>query len=90
MADMDSLSERDKAKVLARVSDMQMQAPINIYNNLVERCFNECVASSRTKAPENKEDQCVKRCVQELMSFRQRVAQRFQEKQQQMGQKMGA
>ncbi|CAK0808844.1 unnamed protein product [Prorocentrum cordatum] len=88
MAGMDSLSQKDQAQVLATLNDMQMQESMNTYNNLVERCFNECVTSFRTKALESNEEQCVKRCVQKFMSFSQRVAQRFQEKQQQMGQKM--
>jgi len=61
---------------------------MNTYNNLVERCFNECVTSFRTKALEPSEEQCMKRCVQKFMSYSQRVAMRFQEKQQQIGNRM--
>mmetsp|Transcript_112497 Transcript_112497/g.195203 ORF Transcript_112497/g.195203 Transcript_112497/m.195203 type:complete len:95 (+) Transcript_112497:122-406(+) len=86
---MEGLSERDKAQVLAQLNDMQMDQSMNFYNNLVERCFNECITSFRTKALDNQEEQCVKRCVQKFMSFSQRVATRFQEKNQQMGQKLG-
>mmetsp|Transcript_87860 Transcript_87860/g.138689 ORF Transcript_87860/g.138689 Transcript_87860/m.138689 type:complete len:94 (-) Transcript_87860:74-355(-) len=88
MPGMENLSERDKAHVLSQLNDMQMQESMNTYNNLVERCFSECVTSFRTKALDNTEEQCVKRCVQKFMSFSQRVAMRFQEKQQQMGQQM--
>merc|ERR1719499_2131223 len=89
MAGMEGLSQRDQAAVIAQLNDMQMAESMNTYNNLVERCFNECVTSFRTKALEGSEEQCVKRCVQKFMSFSQRVAMRFQEKQQQMGQQMG-
>ncbi|CAE8611172.1 unnamed protein product [Polarella glacialis] len=75
-------------QVMQQLNDMQMQESMNTYNNLVERCFNECVTSFRTKGLDGTEEQCVKRCVQKFMSFSQRVAQRFQEKQQQLGQKM--
>ncbi len=50
------------------------------YNNLVERCFGECVNSFRQKNLAAEEESCVKTCVQKYMAFSQRVAQRFQEK----------
>mmetsp|Transcript_97333 Transcript_97333/g.135242 ORF Transcript_97333/g.135242 Transcript_97333/m.135242 type:complete len:94 (-) Transcript_97333:30-311(-) len=81
---MDQLSQRDQMQVMQALNEMQMQEMMNTYNNLVEKCFNECVTSFRTKALEGSEEQCVTRCVQKFMSFSQRVSLRFQEKQQQM------
>mmetsp|Transcript_47841 Transcript_47841/g.108453 ORF Transcript_47841/g.108453 Transcript_47841/m.108453 type:complete len:99 (-) Transcript_47841:82-378(-) len=89
IAGIESLSQRDQHQVLAQLNDMQMAESMNTYNGLVERCFNECITNFRTKSLESTEEQCVKRCVQKFMSYTQRVALRFQEKQQQMGQKMG-
>merc|ERR1712087_259414 len=82
MAGMENMSQRDQHQVLAQLNDMQMTESMNTYNNLVERCFNECVTSFRAKTLEKSEEECVKRCVSKFMSFSQRVAQRFQEKQQ--------
>ncbi|CAJ1361947.1 unnamed protein product [Effrenium voratum] len=81
---MDQLSQRDQMQVVQALNEMQMQDMMNMYNTLVERCFNECVTSFRTKGLEGHEEQCVTRCVQKFMSFSQRVSLRFQEKQQQM------
>merc|ERR1711957_771292 len=89
MAGLEGLSARDQHEVMTQLNDMQMQESMNTYNNLVERCFNECVTSFRTKGLDSAEDACVTRCVAKFMGFSQRVAMRFQEKQQQMGQKMG-
>ncbi|CAE7543990.1 ABCC1, partial [Symbiodinium pilosum] len=47
---MDQLSQRDQMQVMAALNEMQMQEMMNTYNNLVERCFNECITSFRTKA----------------------------------------
>ncbi|OLP77035.1 ATP-binding cassette sub-family C member 11 [Symbiodinium microadriaticum] len=57
---MDQLSQRDQMQVMAALNEMQMQEMMNTYNNLVERCFNECITSFRTKA-----------FVQKYMSFTQ-------------------
>ena len=76
-------------QVMQQLNDMQMAESMNTYNNLVERCFNECATSFHTKALKQDEEACVKRCVQKFMYFSQRVAERFQEKQQQINSTMG-
>ncbi|CAK8994814.1 unnamed protein product [Durusdinium trenchii] len=68
---MDQLSQRDQMQVMQALNEMQMQEMMNTYNNLVEKCFNECITSFRTKALEGSEEQCVTRCVQKFMSFSQ-------------------
>mmetsp|Transcript_20940 Transcript_20940/g.55863 ORF Transcript_20940/g.55863 Transcript_20940/m.55863 type:complete len:92 (-) Transcript_20940:77-352(-) len=83
---MEGLNDREKHAVLAQLTEMQMQESMNTYNNLVERCFNECVVSFRSKTIDQQENECVRRCVSKFMSFSARVGQRFQEKQQQMAQ----
>mmetsp|Transcript_19930 Transcript_19930/g.45979 ORF Transcript_19930/g.45979 Transcript_19930/m.45979 type:complete len:96 (+) Transcript_19930:63-350(+) len=84
---MEQLSERDKHHVLAQLNELQMNEFMTTYNNMVERCFNECVTNFRSKALETGEEQCIKNCVQKFMNFQQRVTIRFQEKQVQMAQK---
>jgi len=78
---MDQMTDREKAQVLSVMSEMQVEESMNTYNNLVERCFNECVTTFRSKGLEQNEINCTQRCVQKFMAFSQRVAQRFQEKQ---------
>mmetsp|Transcript_2126 Transcript_2126/g.5952 ORF Transcript_2126/g.5952 Transcript_2126/m.5952 type:complete len:98 (-) Transcript_2126:84-377(-) len=89
MQGMENMSQRDQRAVLEQLNEMQMAESMNTFNGLVERCFNECVTSFRNKSLDAPEEQCVQRCVQKTMVFSQRVAQRFQEKQQQINQKMG-
>lgn len=81
---MGRLSERDKHAVVMSLNDMQMTESINTYNNLVERCFSECIVSFRNKALEDSEQVCVKRCVRKFMTFSQRVAIQFQAAQHRM------
>jgi len=77
---IDQLSMRDRQLVLAQMNDMQMAESMSTYNNLVERCFSECVNTFRQKALDGQEEDCSKRCVQKFMTYSQRVAQRFAEK----------
>ncbi|CAD7927646.1 unnamed protein product [Amoebophrya sp. A120] len=77
---IDQLSPKDRQLVLAQMNDMQVAESMNTYNNLVERCFGECVNTFRSKALDDAEEGCAKRCVQKFMSYSQRVAQRFAEK----------
>lgn len=78
---LDNMSDRDKAQVLAVMNEMQVEESMNTYNNLVERCFNECITNFRSKNLEQSEISCTQRCVQKFMAYSQRVAQRFQDKQ---------
>jgi len=78
---MENMTELDKMKVLATMNEMQVEESMTTYNNLVERCFNECVTNFRSKSLDATETSCTQRCVQKFMAYSQRVAQRFQEKQ---------
>jgi len=80
-AAMDQMSELDKIKVLQTMNEMQVEESMSTYNNLVERCFNECVTNFRSKSLDSTETSCTQRCVQKFMAYSQRVAQKFQEKQ---------
>lgn len=89
MQGMEKMPQRDQSAALEQLNEMQMAESMNTFNGLVERCFNECMTSFRTKSLDAPKEQCVQRCVQKTMAFSQRVALRFQEKQQQINQKMG-
>ena len=80
-----NLSASDREKVTAELSSMQVQESLNTYNGLVERCFGECISHFRSKALDEMETDCVKRCVGKYMQFSQRIGMRFAEKNQQMG-----
>mmetsp|Transcript_32071 Transcript_32071/g.48372 ORF Transcript_32071/g.48372 Transcript_32071/m.48372 type:complete len:92 (+) Transcript_32071:90-365(+) len=84
MPGIEGLSSRDQHAVMTHLNEMTLNENMTMYNNLVERCFGECITSFRSKTLDKPEEDCIKRCVQKYMSFSSRVAQRFQEKQQQM------
>ncbi|CAD7928051.1 unnamed protein product [Amoebophrya sp. A25] len=77
---IDQLSMKDRQIVLSQMNDMQVAESMSTYNNLVERCFGECVNTFRQKSLDDGEENCAKRCVQKFMTYSQRVAQRFAEK----------
>jgi import inner membrane translocase subunit TIM9 len=53
----------------------------SMYNNLVERCFGQCVGSFRSKTLEKGEASCVENCSARYIKMTQRVGLRFAEHQ---------
>ncbi|GJY16067.1 mitochondrial import inner membrane translocase subunit TIM9 [Tanacetum coccineum] len=52
---------------------------LRMYNNLVERCFTDCVDSFRRKTLDKQEETCVKRCAEKFLKHSMRVGLRFAE-----------
>lgn len=77
---LDNLSAADRDAVMKELNSMQMMESIQTYNGLVDRCFNECVSSFRSKALDSQETECIKKCVVKSMEYSQRVGRRFGEK----------
>ena len=50
-----------------------------MYSNLVQRCFDDCVNDFTTKSLHAREEGCVMRCVDKYMKGSERLGQRFQE-----------
>ena len=49
--------------------------------NLVERCFDTCATSFRSKTLNNYESTCIENCAERYIATRNRTALRFQEHQ---------
>lgn len=77
---LENLSNADRDAVMKELNSMQMMESIQTYNGLVDRCFNECISTFRSKALDNAETECLKKCVVKSMEFSQRVGRRFGEK----------
>jgi import inner membrane translocase subunit TIM9 len=77
---LDNLSPSDRASVMKELNSMQMMESIQTYNGLVDRCFNECISSFRSKTLDSQETDCIKKCVVKSMEYSQRVGRRFGEK----------
>mmetsp|Transcript_3146 Transcript_3146/g.5966 ORF Transcript_3146/g.5966 Transcript_3146/m.5966 type:complete len:109 (-) Transcript_3146:1766-2092(-) len=82
--DPGAMSAMDQARMMQVMQEMQMQDSLKMYNDLVHRCFMECVDSFRYKKLDGKEEVCVTKCAQKFLNFAGRVAMRFQETQQEM------
>lgn len=80
MPGLDNLSPTDRQAVMKELNSMQMIESIQTYNGLVDKCFNECISTFRSKALDNQETECVKKCVAKSMEYSQRVGRRFGEK----------
>lgn len=52
---------------------------MRLYNNLVQRCFNDCVDDFRSKHLAKSEETCVTRCCEKFLALSARTGQRFQE-----------
>lgn len=52
-----------------------------MYNNLVERCFEGCVSSFRSKTLDKSESSCLENCAGRYVKMTQRVGLRFAEHQ---------
>ena len=52
---------------------------VQMYSNLVQRCFDDCVNDFTTKSLHPKEEGCVMKCVDKYLKGSERLGQRFQE-----------
>jgi mitochondrial import inner membrane translocase subunit TIM9 len=84
------LNTRDQAVLMAMMQDMQMTDSLRMYNDLVERCFGECVDSFRARTLDGKEEACVRKCSAKFVAFAARCGMRFQEAQEEMAKNMSA
>jgi mitochondrial import inner membrane translocase subunit TIM9 len=60
-----------------------------MYSNLVQRCFDDCVNGFESKSLTSREESCVMRCVDKHMKGSQRLGDRFQEQNAAMAQAGG-
>jgi mitochondrial import inner membrane translocase subunit TIM9 len=84
------MNARDQAQLMATMQEMQMADSLRMYNELVERCFGECVDTFRARTLDGKEEACVRKCSGKFVAFAARVGLRFQEAQEDMARDMAA
>jgi mitochondrial import inner membrane translocase subunit TIM9 len=78
------MTANDQAQLMAMMQEMQMADSLRMYNELVERCFGECVDTFRGRKLDGKEDACIKKCSSKFVAFAARCGTRFQQYQQEM------
>ncbi|PWA35795.1 import inner membrane translocase subunit Tim9 [Artemisia annua] len=79
MGDLGSLPAEDQARMATMIDQLQVRDSLRMYNNLVERCFTDCVDSFRRKTLDKQEESCVKRCAEKFLKHSMRVGLRFAE-----------
>ncbi|VFQ71308.1 unnamed protein product [Cuscuta campestris] len=79
LSDLDNLPEEDKARMSTMMNVLQIRDSLRMYNNLVERCFTDCVDTFRRKTLDKQEETCVRRCAEKFMKHSMRVGLRFAE-----------
>jgi len=80
------LNPAEQRELQGRMERKQVKDFMNLYSNLVQRCFNDCVNDFTSKSLASKEEACVFRCVDKFMKASERLGERFQEQNAQMAQ----
>nr|GEU88645.1 mitochondrial import inner membrane translocase subunit TIM9 [Tanacetum cinerariifolium] len=73
------LPAEDQARMATMIDQLQVRDSLRMYNNLVERCFTDCVDSFRRKTLDKQEETCVKRCAEKFLKHSMRVGLSFKE-----------
>lgn len=76
---MDGLNASEQREFQGRMEKKQMKDFMNMYSNMVQRCFDDCVNDFTTKSLHSKEEGCVMKCVDKHLKSSERIGQRFQE-----------
>ncbi|PHT37644.1 Mitochondrial import inner membrane translocase subunit Tim9 [Capsicum baccatum] len=79
MGDLNSLNQADQQRMAAMIDQLQIRDSLRMYNNLVERCFTDCVDNFKRKTLDKQEETCVTRCAEKFMKLSMRVGLRFAE-----------
>ncbi|CAI9111721.1 OLC1v1012012C1 [Oldenlandia corymbosa var. corymbosa] len=79
LGDLDNLPEEDKLRMNTMIEQLQIRDSLRMYNNLVERCFTDCIDNFRRKNLDKQEETCVRRCAEKWLKHSMRVGLRFAE-----------
>ncbi|GKY91881.1 hypothetical protein MPSEU_000159700 [Mayamaea pseudoterrestris] len=81
MEGVQNLPPHQQQQFMKEMENMQLKDSLSMYNNLVERCFDSCVTSFRSKALDKYEISCTDNCASRYIKMTQRVGLRFAEHQ---------
>ncbi|RLV92939.1 Asparagine--tRNA ligase mitochondrial [Spathaspora sp. JA1] len=76
---MDQLNVKEQQEFQQIVEQKQMKDFMNLYSNLVGRCFEDCVNDFTSASLTTKESSCIAKCSEKFLKHSERVGQRFQE-----------
>jgi len=61
------------------IETIQLRDQMCLFNDLVTKCFDECVNSFRSKTLTESEKKCIGNCTNKFVAFQLRTATRFSE-----------
>ncbi|KIV99476.1 mitochondrial import inner membrane translocase subunit tim9 [Verruconis gallopava] len=76
---MDSLTAAEQRELGSRMERKQMKEFMTMYQNLVQKCFDDCINDFSSKSLGSREENCVMRCVDKSLKASERLGNRFQE-----------
>ena len=79
--DLSSASAAEQKQVEDALMDIRMQDIMRQLNNTVERCFDHCATSFRSKNLDTNEKKCMVSCADKYFKYSMRAGLRFQEEQ---------
>nr|XP_043610781.1 mitochondrial import inner membrane translocase subunit Tim9 [Erigeron canadensis] len=79
LGNVGDIPPEDQARMTSMIEQLQIRDSLRMYNNLVERCFTDCVESFKRKTLDKQEETCVKRCAEKFLKHSMRVGLRFAE-----------
>ena len=79
--DLSSLDAAEQKRVEEGLMDIRMRDVMRQLNNTVERCFEVCATSFRSKNLDSKETECMNNCADKYFKYSMRAGLRFQEEQ---------
>eukprot|EP00892_Ulva_mutabilis_P008370 jgi/Ulvmu1/5905/UM026_0027.1 len=88
MDGIEDLPPAHKEKLLETIERMQARDSLTLYNNVVARCFEDCVSEFRRRELDLGEEKCISKCAEKFMKHSQRVGVRFGELSSELEQKV--
>jgi len=76
---MDGLTAAEQRELGSRMERKQMKEFMTMYQNLVQKCFDDCINDFSSKSLGSREENCVMRCVDKSLKASERLGNRFQE-----------
>ncbi|KAI9734649.1 MAG: protein transporter tim9 [Cirrosporium novae-zelandiae] len=76
---MDGLNPTEQNALEKRMTEKSMKLIMTAYNQMVSKCFGDCVNDFSSKSLQSREEGCVMRCYDKSLKSQERLTQRFQE-----------
>ncbi|CEG81768.1 Putative Mitochondrial import inner membrane translocase subunit TIM9 [Rhizopus microsporus] len=77
--DYTRFNQAEQIEINNLLEQKQMDDFVNMFTNLVDRCFRQCANDFTTKAVTGREAKCVEQCADKFLKHSQLVATRFSE-----------